>query len=251
MRFENEVVVVTGGASGIGRQVSALAAKEGARVAILDMNEEAGAELAKDLGGLFVRCDVSDHDGWSRHVQTIIDELGAPDRVHLNAGVMAAPTGQPDEAYSFASATLDSYRRITSINVDGVVFGLKALLPHMSEGSSVVVTASVAGLVPYPFDPIYAMTKHAMVGLVRSLGPVLAANGIRINAMCPGGVDTAIIPTGMQRQLERTDELMPPEELAADVLNLFDGDGSGDAWARVRLNKPAYIMYPPGGRPRE
>ena len=142
----------------------------------------------------------------------------------------------------------DSYRRIVGVNIDGVVFGLQTLLPYMKEGSSLVVTASVAGLVPYPFDPMYAMTKHAMVGLVRSLGPVLAARDIRINAICPGGVDTAIIPTGQQRELERTDTLMPPEELAADVLNLFDGQGSGEAWARVRLNKPAYVMQAPGGR---
>ena len=248
MRFQNEVVVVTGAASGIGRAVAVAATGEGARVAILDMNEAAGSALASELGGIFISCDVGDYDQWQTNAKTIVDTLGAPDRVHLNAGVMAAPTGAADEAYSFASADLDSYRRIVGVNIDGVVFGLQTLLPYMKEGSSLVVTASVAGLVPYPFDPMYAMTKHAMVGLVRSLGPVLAARDIRINAICPGGVDTAIIPTGQQRELERTDTLMPPEELAADVLNLFDGQGSGEAWARVRLNKPAYVMQAPGGR---
>lgn len=247
MRFENEVVVVTGAASGIGRAVSVGAAAEGARVAVLDLNEAAGSALASEIGGHFIRCDVGDHAQWQTNAKTIVDQLGVPDRVHLNAGIMTAPTGQPDEAYAFGATSLEAYRKIVSVNIDGVVYGLQALIPLMKEGSSIVVTASVAGLVPYDYDPIYAMTKHAMVGLVRSLAGELRPKGIRINAICPGAVDTAIIPTSMQLP----EALMPPEALAADVLDLFDGEGSGDAWARVRENKPAYVMYPPGARPRE
>ena len=251
MRFENEVVVVTGGASGIGRAVCQAAAAEGARVAVLDMNESAGAALADEIGGVFLACDVGDHAQWQANVRTIIGELGPPDRVHLNAGIMSAPTGQSDEAYSFASATPDSYRRITSANIDGVIFGLQAVLPHMKEGSNIVVTASVAGLNPFPYDPIYAMTKHAMVGLVRSLGPELESRGIRINAICPGGVATAITPTGPQHKMMFSGPQMSPEDLAADVLNLFDGEGTGDTWARIGPDRPAFVMYPPGARPRD
>lgn len=247
MRFENEVVVVTGAASGIGRAVAVGAAGEGARVAVLDMNEAAGSALASEIGGRFIQCDVGDHAQWQANAETILDELGAPDRVHLNAGIMTAPSGQPDEAYAFGATSLDAYRKIVSVNIDGVVYGLQALIPHMKEGSSIVVTASVAGLVPYDYDPIYAMTKHAMVGLVRSLAGELRAKGIRINAICPGPVDTAIIPAS--RAVAET--LMPTQALADDVFNLFDGEGSGEAWARVRENKPAYVMYAPGARPRQ
>ena len=245
MRFENEVVVVTGAASGIGRAVALASAAEGAKVAVLDMNEEAGAALAGEIGGLFVPCDVGDGDQWKTNAQTIFETLGAPARVHLNAGIMSAAPGQPNEQYRFSVATPERYRRLMSVNVDGVVYGLQALLPHMSEGSSIVLTASLAGLVPY--DPIYSMTKHAVVGLARSLAGELRTRGIRINAICPGAVDTAIIPSFQ----EHPNVPMPPDELAADVLNLFDGEGSGDAWARVREDKPAYVMYPPGPRPRE
>ena len=95
------------------------------------------------------------------------------------------------------------YRRVFAVNVDGVVLGLAALRPLLAPGASVVVTASQAGLTPLPFDPYYAMTKHAVVGFVRSMAPPLAAVDIRINALCPGGIDTAIVPT-------RSGRLCPP-----------------------------------------
>ena len=73
-------------------------------------------------------------------------------------------------------------------------FGLQSLLPLLSPGAAIVVTASLAGVTPYSVDPLYAMSKHAVVGLVRSLAPALATRGINIHALCPGAVDTAIIP---------------------------------------------------------
>ena len=138
---------------------------------------------------------------------------------------------------------LERYRRMMSVNVDGVVFGLKALLPTLESGAAIVVTASLAGITPYEVDPLYSMSKHAVVGLVRSLGPTLAERGIKINAICPGGIDTAIIP-----QAQRTDEavFMSSEHVAQEVINLMDADQTGKSWAKVIEAKPAFIVRAPG-----
>ena len=97
----------------------------------------------------------------------------------LNAGVLAKGDG-----------TIDDYRRILGVNVDGVVFGMQALAPRMRPGSAFVVTASLAGLIPMPSDPLYVLTKHAVVGYARSMAEVLEPRGIRVNLVCPGIVRT-------------------------------------------------------------
>jgi NAD(P)-dependent dehydrogenase (short-subunit alcohol dehydrogenase family) len=137
-------------------------------------------------GALFVRCDVSDPEQNSAAVA--VKEYGGLDMAFLNAGV-ATWTGVGE------SFDLANYRRAMGTNLDGVVFGINAVLPAMKVrgGGSIVATASLAGLAPVPMDPIYSANKHAVVGLVRSLGSVLAGEGIRINAVCPGLADTAII----------------------------------------------------------
>jgi NAD(P)-dependent dehydrogenase (short-subunit alcohol dehydrogenase family) len=95
-------------------------------------------------------------------------------------------------------------------------------------------------------DPLYAMSKHAVVGLVRSLGPTLALRGIKINALCPGGIDTAIIP-----EVQRSDiaVFMTPEHVASEVIHLMTVEDTGKTWAKVSENKPAFIVRAPGDRP--
>ena len=129
--------------------------------------------------------------------------------------------------------------------MDGVVFGLEAILPVLKNDSAIVVTASLAGVVPYSVDPLYSMSKHAVVGLVRSLGPTLAERNIRINALCPGGIDTAIIP-----EEQRTEEavFMTPEAIADVVEYLMSVDETGKAWAKVAEHKPAFIIRAPGDK---
>lgn len=109
------------------------------------------------------------------------------------------------------------------------------------------ITGLLAGVVPYPIDPLYSMSKHAITGLVRSLRSELAQQGLRINALCPGGIDTAIIPLA-QRDGEL--ELMDPDNVADEVLRLLLVDESGATWAKVSNSKPAWIIEPPG-RKRE
>ena len=238
--------LVTGACSGIGAAVVASATSSGDRVLAVDISDAAGAELATATGADYLSCDVSDTDAW----QTVVAHCratGVPDRIHLNAGIQIAPPEAPLEEYQFDAMTLPRYRRMMGVNVDGVVFGLQALLPMLEPGAAIVVTASLAGITPYSVDPLYAMSKHAVVGLVRSLGPTLAERGIRINALCPGGIDTAIIP-----EAQRTDSavFMTPEAIAREVAYLMEVSETGKSWAKVAEDKPVFIVRAPGDRER-
>ena len=238
--------LVTGACSGIGAAVVAAATAAGDTVLALDINDDAGAALAADTGADYLACDVSEPNAW----QAVVDrcrESGTPDRIHLNAGIQIAPPNAPLDEYQFDAMTLPRYRRMMGVNVDGVVFGLQALLPILEPGSAIVVTASLAGITPYSVDPLYAMSKHAVVGLVRSLGPTLAERDIRINALCPGGIDTAIIP-----EAQRTENavFMTPEAIAREVSYLMDVSETGKSWAKVAEDKPVFIVRAPGDRER-
>jgi NAD(P)-dependent dehydrogenase (short-subunit alcohol dehydrogenase family) len=157
--------LVTGSASGIG-------------AAIVDLLRDEGAEVqALDLADGF---DVSDPQAW--------ETVGAVELACLNAGVT---TGEHD----VSRLSDDAYRRILGANLDGVVFGVRRLADVMEPGSAIVATASLAGLVPSPADPIYTLTKHAVVGFIRSVAPQLEERGIRINAVAPGFVETPLIDT--------------------------------------------------------
>lgn len=233
--------LVTGASSGIGRATVIRARNAGDEVIALDIDQEAGSALAAETGAKFLACDVSRSEDW----QTVAAQIEPPTRVHLNAGIQIAPPNAPLSDYQFEAMQHDRYRRMMGVNVDGVVFGLEALLPNMAGGSAIVVTASLAGITPYDIDPLYAMSKHAVVGLVRSLGPTLAKRGIRINAICPGGIDTAIIP-----EAQRTDKalLMTPETIAADVDFLMTVDETGKSWAKVAEKKSVFIIRAPGDK---
>ena len=235
------LTLITGAASGLGRATAERCAAAGHSVLMLDVNDADGTAIAADLGARYRHCDVG--SDW----QALIDDLDAPlTRVYLNAGIQIAPAAAPLEEYRLLAATTERYRRMMAVNVDGVVFGLRACVPVMPEGSAIVVTASLAGLVPYAIDPLYAMSKHAVVGLVRSVAEELGERGIRINAICPGGVDTAIIP-----HQQRGGEMMQPDELAMEVMRLFDAERSGETWAKVRAGRDAHVIHPPGRRYRE
>ena len=164
---------------------------------------------------------------------------------YLNAGIQIAPPDAPLSEYQFEAATLSRYKRMMSVNVDGVVFGLQTLLPLLSPGAAIVVTASLAGVTPYAIDPLYAMSKHAVVGLVRSLAPELAKRGIRIHALCPGAVDTNIIP---HAQKAEHSQFMSPDDLAADVIGLMTEHQNGKSWVRLRKDKPRYVIRAPGDK---
>jgi len=217
-----KVALVTGGASGIGEATVRRLVAEGATVAIVDTNDERGAALAGELGARFVRAGVAEPADWRSVVDDVCSALGGLDLAHLNAGTSI---GQPD----IAALSDDDYRRIMRANVDGVVFGLRAVVPAIAArgGGAVVVTASLAGLIPIAFDPVYALTKHGVVGLVRSVAPTLAEQRITVNCVCPGLTDTPLI-SGARDRLEAVG--FPPSDIAAAVVACMTGEASGEAY---------------------
>lgn len=239
--------VVTGAASGIGAAVTQMATASGATVLALDVVDKAGTTLADQSGVVYQHCDVSDPNDWSRVVE-VLQGIGTPTHVHLNAGIQIAPPEAPLRDYAFTAMTNARYRRMMGVNVDGVVFGLQALLPRLEGGAAIVVTASLAGITPYTVDPLYAMSKHAVVGLVRSLGPTLAERDIRINAICPGGIDTNIIP---HAQRTHGAQFMEPVAIAEEVLRLMEVAETGKSWAKVSQAKSAFIVRAPGDKQQE
>ena len=240
--------IVTGAASGIGAAVVRAVQKSEAQVLALDVDQAKGLALAEETGALYRPFDVGDLGQWQQlidYLNSAKADLGSPTHIHLNAGIQIAPPDAPLSDYKLEAATLERYRRMMSVNVDGVVFGLQTLLPLLSSGAAIVVTASLAGVTPYAVDPLYAMSKHAIVGLVRSLAPELAKRGISIHALCPGAVDTAIVPLA---QKTNDAQFMTPEDLAADVIELMAETESGKSWVRLRTDKPRYVIRAPGDK---
>jgi NAD(P)-dependent dehydrogenase (short-subunit alcohol dehydrogenase family) len=223
-QLEGKVAVVTGGASGIGLASATAMAREGAKVLVVDLDEGGARSAASQIGGVALRADVARVEDWAAVLEGV-RALGGVDVVHLNAGVT---TGQED-----LSAVEDAqYRRIMSVNVDGVVFGARALLPELTArgGGAIAVTASLAGLIAFPADPLYTLTKYAMVGLVRALAPRLKDIHVTINAICPGLVDTPLIDGDVRDALAGSGfPLIAPSAVAEAVIGAVTGEETGQA----------------------
>ena len=212
--------LVTGGRSGIGAAIVTVLERRGVDVRVLDL-----------VDGF----DVADPRAW--------DSVGSVDLACLNAGVVA---GEAD----LARVSDGQYRRIVGVNVDGVVFGVRRLARVMDTGS-IVVTASLAGLTGTEQDPLYALTKHAVVGFVRSVAPRLATRGIRLNMVNPGFVDTPMLgEVGRTAFEEAGFPLLRPEEVAAAVLRAAGDDDIGQAWIVQPGREPMKFRFPnlPGPR---
>ncbi len=207
------VALVTGGASGIGAATAVRLAAEGATVVVADVQKEAGARVAADVGGRFLSLDVADPAAWRIAVDDVLASEGRLDIAHLNAGLM---TGESD-VRSLSDEQVD---RVLGVNVRGVIYGVRATAAAMTgTGGGIVVTASVAGLIGWAADPIYTLSKHAVVGLVRALDPQLTPLGISVNAVCPGIVDTNIIGDDVKAFLRTAGvDLMAPEQIAEGVV---------------------------------
>jgi NAD(P)-dependent dehydrogenase (short-subunit alcohol dehydrogenase family) len=222
--LRDKVALVTGAASGLGRATALALAEAGCSVVVADLSEDAGRAVADEVGGAFAPCDVSSLAANERAVALAVERFGGLDLVHLNAGVSTG-CGVGDDF------DLDAYRRAMGANLDGVVFGAHAALPALRArgGGAIVATASLAGLLPVPFDPIYAANKHAVIGLVRSLAQAVGSEGIRVNAVCPGFAESAIIADVREHILAAGLTIIPAEDVAAAVLGLFAGEASGEA----------------------
>jgi NAD(P)-dependent dehydrogenase (short-subunit alcohol dehydrogenase family) len=215
MSLTGRSALVTGGGSGIGAAAARLLAAGGARVVVADLDLDRAREVAAEVGGTAVRCDVRDPADSERAVARAEQEHGGLDVVLLNAGVAGGFASWDD-------LDVDRYRTMTGVNVDGVVFGLRAALPALRRrgSGSVVVTASLAGLAPAPASPVYALTKAAVVQLVRSMGPPLGREGVRLTALCPGFVETPLLSGLVERFSEAGFPLLSAEQVAEAAVDL-------------------------------
>jgi 3-oxoacyl-[acyl-carrier protein] reductase len=237
VEIAGKVALVTGAASGIGRATALALAREGASVAIADVDAAGGEETVRQIeagGGRarFVEADVSTPDGVRAMFQAVESAFGGVDIVHNNAGIMTMDVpGWPD-------APLERIQRVANVNVSGVLMGTRAAIDALRKrgGGVVVNTASIAALAPLPNDPIYAASKAAVVHFTRSCADLEKSEGIRVTAVLPGMVDTPIIqktgdgtePAAWLRPFLDAVPLIAPEAVAGAVLDLIRDGAPGE-----------------------
>lgn len=192
MKFEKKSVIVTGGAQGIGRATSLLLAERGAAVSILDRNEREGADTCsqiKNTGGkaTFFEVDVADYQSVESAIQKSREALGGVNSLVVSAGI---------QDYGTALSTTDEqWERVLGVNLKGAWNAARAAIPFMQEarGGTIVNVSSVQALATQPNVFAYTVSKHALIGLTRSLAIDFASQNIRANAVCPGSVDTPML----------------------------------------------------------
>jgi NAD(P)-dependent dehydrogenase (short-subunit alcohol dehydrogenase family) len=224
--LEGKVALITGAASGIGRATAERFAAEGATVCCVDFDDDGGRAVAAAVDGTFVHADAGDPAAIDAAFAACEADHGGLDIAFLNAGIAI---GVAD----VTALTDAEYHRIMRVNVDGVVFGTRAAVPALTRrgGGAIVATSSLAGIIPFPFDPVYDLSKHAVVGFVRSVAPTLAAHGITTNTVNPGMTDTNILGPDAKAALAAADfPLMPATQIADAVLTIVTTGRTGECW---------------------
>ncbi|MER5888478.1 glucose 1-dehydrogenase [Streptomyces sp. NPDC001941] len=230
-KLDGRVVVITGAARGQGEQEARLFVAEGARVLLGDVLDDQGEALAKELGenARYVRLDVTREEDWTAAVAAAQEAFGRIDGLVNNAGIL--------RFNELVSTSLEEFRRIVDVNQTGCFLGIRTVAPEIAAagGGTIVNTASYTALTGMAGVGAYAATKHAVLGLTRVAAVELAARGIRVNALCPGAIDTPMsnpdgvdpeAVAGLYRKVVPLGRVGRPEEVAALALFLTSDDSS-------------------------
>lgn len=231
-RLDGKVAVVTGGCSGIGLATVRRFAEEGARVVIGDVDDENGPRVAAECGGRYVHCDVTDADQVEALFRTAKDELGSVDVAFNNAGI------SPPDDDSILQTGIDAWRRVQEVNLTSVYLCCKAALPYMLEQQrgSIINTASFVAKMGAATSQIsYTASKGGVLAMSRELGVQFARDGVRVNALCPGPVNTPLLQELFAADPERAARRLvhvpvgrfaEPEEIANAVVFLASDESS-------------------------
>jgi len=231
-RLQDRVAVVTGGGSGIGLATARRLAAEGARVAVADLDGEAGKAAADEIDGLFIQADVTSPDDDTAMYQSTLSAFGRIDIAFNNAGI------SPPEDGSILDTGLDAWRRVQEVNLTSVYLCCQGVIPHMQAGGggSIINTASFVAVLGSATSQIsYSASKGGVLAMSRELGVQFARDRIRVNALCPGPVNTPLLrelfaadPERAQRRLVHVPmgRFAEAEEIAAAVAFLASDDAS-------------------------
>ena len=189
-RLEGKVTVITGGASGIGRETAKRFAEEGARVCVVDLADEPGEETAREIDGLYVHADVTDPDDVQSMYREAAGRFGGLDVLFNNAGI------SPPDDDSILETELGAWQRVQDVNLKSVFLCCKYGIPHLLErgGGSIINTASFVAVMGAAASQIsYTASKGGVLAMSRELGVQFARQGVRVNALCPGPVNTPLL----------------------------------------------------------
>ena len=230
-RLGGKVAVITGAGSGIGLATARRFAADGAQVVCADVDAQAGAQAAEEVGGRFVAVDVTSEAQVESLYQTVVDEFGALDISFNNAGI------SPPEDDSILTTGLEAWHRVQEVNLTSVYLCCKYAITHMLErGGSIINTASFVAVLGSATSQIsYTASKGGVLAMTRELAVQFARQGIRINALCPGPVNTPMLKELFAKDVERAARRLvhvpmgrfaEPEEIAAAVAFLASDDAS-------------------------
>jgi NAD(P)-dependent dehydrogenase (short-subunit alcohol dehydrogenase family) len=230
--LSGKVAVVTGAAGGIGAEAARRLAAEGVRVAVADLADDSGKAVADEVDGLYVRADVTSPDDVRAMYRTAIDHFGRLDVCVNNAGI------SPADDESIVDTELDAWRRVQEVNLTGVYLCCKYGIGHLLErgGGSVVNTASFVAVMGAATSQVsYTASKGGVLAMTRELGVQFARRGVRVNALCPGPVNTPLLrelfaadPEQAARRLVHVPmgRFAEPAEIAAAIAFLASDDAS-------------------------
>lgn len=240
--LDGKTAIVTGGGSGIGAALVELLTSRGANVIAGDVNELGLAGVADRTGCLTRIVDVTSEADCAALAEAAVREFGGVDLAFLNAGILGRPVAEQGGPIDDISALARRYRQVMAVNVDGVVFGTMAAVRAMDGAGAIVATASVAGLLPWSPDPVYTVSKHGVVGWVRAIAPALEAQGVTIDAICPGGVATPLVGATPDMAADNPRMLAPADVAEAMVATALE-PGTGRAVSVVAGRDPQRLDH--------